>query len=216
MSPMPRSPPQLSSRSKERRQPSITPRKFQRFFTPRSRVSSRPSKAQRALRDLTAQALNRYQTPSSPLKPPAEQDGEAECLPRTPPPARKRRKLCHTPDLDSSSPLKLLKLPPSPLSSLGVTPVPGAGPNGQSTLLSPIDALGPAQSGLELSESDDEAWGPELMVAQLPAKRIVPLTQRGLAGQLLQRPLGGVPSVGRQVMSRGLSVVRHHPFLYLC
>lgn len=48
-------------RSKERRNPSITPRKFRRFFTPRPRivVGGQPSAARRALRDLAAPALNR-------------------------------------------------------------------------------------------------------------------------------------------------------------
>src|SRR3569833_486927 len=112
------SPPRLPSSSrnnKERRQPPITPRKFRRFFTPRSRVSPRPSAARKALHDLTAHALNRAQTPSSPLKALLDPyDGSGPSFPsETPPRRQKRRKLHHTPD---PSPLQ-------PPSALLVTPV---------------------------------------------------------------------------------------------
>src|SRR5438105_2486454 len=88
----PRAPP---SRGKERRNPSITPRKFQRFFTPRSRVSSNPSAARRALRDLAGPALNRCQTPSSPLKPISEDNVAGELPVHR---SAKRQKIQHTPD----------------------------------------------------------------------------------------------------------------------
>src|SRR5512142_1808050 len=97
------SPPRMSSvRGKERRQPSITPRKFRRFFTPRPRISSQPSAARRALRDLTAQALNRSQLGSSPLKGSLDVNGPA--TPSQSLRGAKRRKMQHTPD--PSSPLK--------------------------------------------------------------------------------------------------------------
>lgn len=179
------SPPRASStHGKERRNPSITPRKFQRFFTPRSRVSSKPSAARKALCDLTAPALNRCQTPSSPLKPiseelylPLPQDAHRG----------KRRKFNHsTPEKQSSS-----SYLPSPLQSSPLLPTPDLRPG----LASPIQSLRSRQALQDVvyrddDVSEDEEEVPEVMAA--PSKVPVPLHRRGLGAQLVQRMTGAM------------------------
>lgn len=179
----PRAPP---SQSKERRNPSITPRKFRRFFTPRSRVSSKPSAVRKALYDLAAPALNRCQTPSSPLKPISEEQSPS-ALPRPQDAHReKRRKIHHTPEKQTCH-------LPSPLnSSPALLPTPDLRPG----LCSPIRSVGSRQAlhdeldahdGLSEDEEADEE--PE---AAPSFKRPVPLHRRGLAAQLVQRMTGGM------------------------
>ncbi|KAL2151825.1 hypothetical protein VTH82DRAFT_5009 [Thermothelomyces myriococcoides] len=175
------SPPRApSSRTKERRNPSITPRKFQRFFTPRSRVPSKPSAARKALCDLTAPALNRCQTPSSPLKPISE-----ESLPNPDDGHRgKRRKLNHsTPEKQAASYL------PSPLNSSPLLPTAELKP----ALKSPIQSLKSRrvlQDGVLRDEDVSEDEEEEQEVVATPAKAPVPLHRRGLGAQLVQRMTG--------------------------
>ncbi|KAI0490666.1 WD40-repeat-containing domain protein [Xylaria cf. heliscus] len=177
------SPPRQRS-GKERKDPSITPRKFKRFFTPRSRVPSQPSPARRALRDLAAPAINqRYQTPapSSPLKPLFEEELDDEDLELQSFSIPKRRKIQHTPE---SSPTR-----PPPLGTSHAL-APG--------LLSPIRSLCSSQ---EICESDDESSDDDLPTPSHPPKRLLSLPSRGLAGQLAQRELGGLPRAGHAYMS---------------
>lgn len=188
-----------SSQTKESRKPSITPRKFQRFFTPRSRVSSQPSASSRAMRDLTASALNRCQTPSSPLKAISEDrlcdDVAGPAAVR----ATKRRKMQHTPE---TSPLR-------PASSHGATSSPpplaevSASPSRRRQLLSPIRSLPASQSSHDAIDSDiddivSEDELPPLHVA--PVSRTISLPSRGLAAQLVQRMTGALPRAGHQQM----------------
>lgn len=187
------SPPRASN-GKERRNPSITPRKFRRFFTPRSRVPSRISPARKALQDLAAPALNnRYQTPapSSPLLPPTSSDGlmPDENLQDSPSLRRsKRRKFNHTPE---SSPCR-------PSVSFNLTPSFDTRP----ALLSPIRSLSSRQekvdSDSDSDESDDEM---ELPPQSISTRRITPLISRGLAGQLAQREFGGMSRARRSYIS---------------
>jgi hypothetical protein len=174
-----------SSRGKERRNPSITPRKFQRFFTPRSRVSSKPSAVRRALRDLTAPALNRCQTPSSPLKPVSE-ELDSSHLPHLQDAHRgKRRKVQH------ATPEKQINHLPSPLNSSPLLPTPDLRPG----LRSPIQCLKSRQAlqdGVladdDVSDDDDEPLAAPQPVYQKP----VLLHRRGLGGQLVQRMTGAM------------------------
>ncbi|KAK4034887.1 WD40-repeat-containing domain protein [Parachaetomium inaequale] len=177
------SPPRApSTRGKERRNPSITPRKFQRFFTPRSRVSSQPSAARKALCDLTAPALNRCQTPSSPLKPVSEEPN----LPHLQDAHRgKRRKFDH------STPEKQRGYLPSPLNSSPLLPTADVRPG----LRSPIQSLRSRQAlqdGVYRDDdvSDDEDEEPEAVA--LASKGPVPLHRRGLGAQLVQRMTGAM------------------------
>ncbi|KAF7531910.1 hypothetical protein G7054_g8419 [Neopestalotiopsis clavispora] len=185
------SPPRRNN-GKERRNPSITPRKFRRFFTPRTGVSSHLasghiSPARKALRDLAAPTLNhRLQTPapSSPLKASSEygQDDQDENTIENDLRA-KRRKLQHTPE---SSPFQPLHLEP-------LLPLTSEKP---SVLLSPIQSIHSSQTTLpDLDESDCED------LDQKPIRRLAPISSRGFAGQLLQRGLGGRPCAGRSYMS---------------
>lgn len=179
------SPPRQRS-GKERKDPSITPRKFRRFFTPRSRVSSHISPARKALRDLGAPTINqRYHTPapSSPLQPVFEEGPEDEHSELPSCSISKRRKIqhAHTPE---SSPLR-----PSPSkASHGL----------ESSLLSPIRSLHSSQGRCE---SDDENSDSELPEPSYPPKRLLSLPRRGVAGQLAQRELGGLPRPGHAYMS---------------
>ncbi|KAF1815187.1 WD40 repeat-like protein [Eremomyces bilateralis CBS 781.70] len=105
---IPSSPPEIHSVPKPRKPPSITPRRFTRFFTPKSLrsqngPSSRPSRSRQKLSDITTRALN--------LQPPhpseshrqfdkaAAQDGDFASLGASP----RKRKLPITPP--DSSPL---------------------------------------------------------------------------------------------------------------
>lgn len=175
---------------KERRNPSITPRKFQRFFTPRSRVPLQPSAARKALRDLAAPALNRCQTPSSPLKPLSEDHGDQESfLPQTLRSA-KRRKTQHTPE---SSPLKPSSLPPTPSRSHKV--------DSRSLLLSPVDSFYASQGSQDVSDSDEDVSDAASYDGPRDVEPLIPLTRRGYAAHLVQRMIGGMPRAGRQFMS---------------
>lgn len=179
------SPPRLPpSRDKERRNPSITPRKFRRFFTPR--VSSQPSAARRALCDLTAPALNRYQTPSSPLKPISEE--LSPIGPSRLPDAHrgKRRKVHH------QTPEKQTSHLPSPLHTSPLLPTPEL----RSAPRSAIRSLRSQQALQEDvysddggSEEEDDGVSPEIASTYT---RPVPLHSRGLGGQLVQRMTGAM------------------------
>ncbi|KAK4449130.1 WD40-repeat-containing domain protein [Podospora aff. communis PSN243] len=187
----PRAPP---SRGKERRNPSITPRKFQRFFTPRSRVSSQPSAARRALRDLAGPALNRCQTPSSPLKPISEENAVND----EPVSYRgaKRRKVQHTPDR-SQCPL------PSPLAS---SPAFLQTPDARPGLRSPIRDLRSRQAQdaifFDDTASEDEDDGLELPGEEKEVNIPVPLDRRGFEGQLVQRMAGCMSGPGGRAPAR--------------
>lgn len=177
-----------SSRGKERRNPSITPRKFQRFFTPRSRVSSKPSTVRKALRDLTAAGLNRCQTPSSPLKPVSEEQSPPG-LPHLQDAHRgKRRKTHHNSERQTCHP------PSPPSSSPSLLPTADLRP----ALRSPIRSLGShralqdefdADDGVSEDDDEDEGEEPEAITAY---KRPMPLHRRGLGGQLVQRMTGAM------------------------
>jgi hypothetical protein len=197
------SPPSLPlSRGKEKRNPSITPRKFKRFFTPRSRVSSQPSPARKALHDLTAPALNRSQTPSSPLKPILESNGaenRSGGLPAVP--KTKRRKIHHTPESSPTQPCYLAS-PPALL----------AEPEAKPALLSPIQSLHPTQSSQDPLDSEDDRSDVDLPAEPQALRRPARLTGRGLSGHLVQRMMGGMPRPGRQFLSCPVSGEhRPHP-----
>ncbi|KAI1135692.1 WD40 repeat-like protein [Hypoxylon sp. FL0543] len=198
--PIPSSPPRLTN-GKERRNPSITPRKFKRFFTPRSRVPSRISPARRALQDLAVPEFsNRYQTPapSSPLGPVSEHPVRDENIDPSDARAPKRRKFQHTPE---SSPCR-------PHSTAGPdhrghSP----SPRTRQGLLSPIRSLHSSQENLDSDQDESED---EISTQSRPLRRLTPLTNRGFAGQLAQRQLGGMPRAGRSFMSFPASDWRIH------
>ncbi|KAK3325668.1 WD40-repeat-containing domain protein [Apodospora peruviana] len=186
------SPPRIPpSEGKEKRNPSITPRKFQRFFTPRSRVSSKPSAARRALRDLGGHALNRGQTPSSPLKAISEENGQNE-LPSLQDDSRntKRRKTQHIPQ--RAAPCHL----PSPLNT---SPAICGTSDSRPRLRSPIKGLRGYQSARaaaildeDTTDDEDEDEDNKLPTEPIEYTRPVPLARRGLGAQLAQRMTGSL------------------------
>lgn len=100
---------QAMASSKPRRPPTITPKRFTRFFTPRQSVaetrrSKTGSKAHRQLQDITKNAVNRK--PRSPRHVPANFDDED--IENSTPRRSKRRKLTPVPE---SSPVQLLSSP---------------------------------------------------------------------------------------------------------
>ena len=182
------SPPRTSQpRNKERRNPSITPRKFQRFFTPRSRVSSKPSAARKALRDLAGPALNRCQTPSSPLKPISEENGANDFPVRRGP---KRQKVQHTPDRSASQLLSPLNTSPPQLQT----------PDSRPALRSPIQSLRALNATQESLDLEDSASEDEDAPTEPNYKHPVPLTRRGLTGQLFQRMTGGIAGASHRTL----------------
>lgn len=196
------SPPRApSSRSKkERRNPSVTPKRFGRFFTPRSRVSSEPSAARKALRALAGPELNRSLTPSSsPLKSITEENNDSE-LPTLRNP--KRRKTHHTPTRSSNTLL-------SPLDTSPLLPTPEL-TRGLSSPIRDLQARRVLQDevdNMDLESEDEE----DIYCPTSPVDRR-PLRQRGFGGELLQRMYGGVanarsspllhPVAGKRTLSR--------------
>lgn len=85
-----------SDGKKERRQSSITPRKFNRFFTPRSHGRLITSSSRAALQDITAPVNDRNGAQSSPIRLSTNWTG-VENSPAAFTREMKRRKLLHTP-----------------------------------------------------------------------------------------------------------------------
>ncbi|PVH89976.1 WD40 repeat-like protein, partial [Cadophora sp. DSE1049] len=161
---------------KERRAPSVTPRKFTRFFTPRSSHGSLPNtRSRKVLNDITAPAINRY-TQSSPLLPFRDINGQ-ESSPLGFTRESKRRKVFHTPER-------------SPRKDLGFVGSHDEDSHMAGVLSSPCER---AARGLEYIGEDEEGGLEEdgdRDVLPVPVKRIVRLQQRGLGGQLLHRSIG--------------------------
>ncbi|KAB5550963.1 WD40-repeat-containing domain protein [Coniochaeta sp. 2T2.1] len=197
------SPPRTASSqsTKETRKASITPRKFRRFFTPRSLVSNQPtSSSSRALRDLTASGLNRCMNPSSPLKAISEDRISNDVASRSTVRASKRRKIKHTPE---TSPLR-----PSFIQSSS-PPMPdfSASPSRRRQLLSPIlsSPVPVREFSQEVTDSEDMMSGDE--EEELPSHPVSPvagivtLPNRGLGAQLVTRMTGGMPRAGYQQLT---------------
>lgn len=179
-SPPPSSPPtQPPKNGHARGAPSITPRRFRRFFTPRPQLSAKPSASRRALRDLAGPALNRFQTPSSPLKPLHEPNLDHDGF-ATPMRPAKRRRVADTPP--SSSPV--LQSSPALKASGFAAP----------ELLSPLQAT----ASIDFDEDEDGDDEHDDMACDV--KYIAPLTRRGLAAHRLQRELAAMPSADRSML----------------
>jgi hypothetical protein len=173
---------------KEKRHPSITPRKFNRFFTPRSH-GSLPIKLPRvALEDITAPANNRNDTQSSPIRHFNNGKG-VEHSPTAFTREMKRRKLLHTPS-------------PSPDDS--------GSEKGylfeqrhvfEDSFPEDHNHLHPSRPS---ASAEDSLGGPrklDLPPLGPPAKHIRQLKSRGLAGRLLQLSLGSGASVKGQCLN---------------
>jgi hypothetical protein len=174
---------------KERRNPSITPRKFSKFFTPRSQASTNSTSARQALNDITAPSNNRPGVLSSPIRFTSRIRAEKKDNLSTFPRDLKRRKLLHTPE-------------PTPERTYPHTKEHGFEvlededednddfPNIQS---SPCERA----AHLDRKEEEDKVEDDE-NVYQEPLRRIIPIGRRGLGGKLLQSMSGLPTRNGRQ------------------
>ncbi|CZT03230.1 related to lethal(2) denticleless protein [Rhynchosporium agropyri] len=175
------SPPQSPKRGKkERRAPSVTPRKFTRFFTPRSTHGSLPNtRSRRALNDIAAPNTSNRYTQSSPLQPFRDINGQ-ESSPLGFTRESKRRKVFHTMEMSNGKQLGFVGAHDEDSNMAGV-------------LSSPCER---AVQALHYIEEDEEATSEtEDEEGQIlePVKRIVRIQNRGLAGQLLHRSTGTSP-----------------------
>ena len=157
---------------KERRNPSVTPRKFNRFFTPRSHESLQLTSARQALHDITS---SRNETQSSPLRPfksiSGQENGTTALRGDL-----KRRKVTHTPE---SSPHHDLSNPKNHETSLTLMENGGSKEEELNHIRS-----SPCERIAECIEEDEDQQPP------VPLKRIIPFEERGLGAQLLQLSMG--------------------------
>lgn len=178
------SPPRASSNGrKEQRPPSVTPRKFKRFFTPRSH-GYRHSSARRALHEITAPILNRNVTQSSPLRPfksVVSKDNSKEESPTSFIRGSKRQKTTHTPE---TSPRKRSR-------RYGYRSPNVHEGEGDVLLSSPCERAAPDTSYIDQESVEEDQPSPVE-----PMKRIVSRVDRGLGGQLLDLSIGS--SIGRR------------------
>ncbi|KAI9733205.1 MAG: hypothetical protein M1818_007323 [Claussenomyces sp. TS43310] len=168
---------------KEKRPPSITPRKFTRFFTPRSHESRRSGASRRALFDITRPANNRNGVQSSPLRPFSSisgQENDVAGFSRD----TKRRKCRHT---RSSTPEDL-----SPVKAVS---------QGTSCILEDSvseDDASCAGSPLTVASNIDPRSSQVWTNGLAARRRIERLEDRGVAGQLVQLSLGSQTLSRRQ------------------
>jgi hypothetical protein len=170
---------------KEKRQPSITPRKFRRFFTPRSHGAIPPSSFRRVFEDITSPANNRNGIQSSPLRP-SDNSTMRDSSPTVFTRDMKRRKLLHTPNpsLDGSSPEK------SPL----------AGSSGMFEVNNSEDINYVQSSPCSKAVEGRMKGFNNRTTAAESGKQVKHLDSQGLAGQLLQLNIG----YGSRYNRRGL------------
>ena len=172
---------------KERRNPSITPKKFSRFFTPRSQMSREPSR--RVFNDITAPSNNRRAFLSSPIQ--FCSIAEKGDIPSTYPRDLKRRKLFYLPDETPDHTSEDLKgdanfevLQEADLENV------------LHIQSSPCERAAQLEQVIEEEEDEEEAQF-EAVYAQ-PLQRIISIDQRGLGGNLLQSTTGLAPRSRRQ------------------
>jgi hypothetical protein len=164
-----------SDGKKEKRQPSITPRKFNRFFTPRTHGRLTTNSSRAALEDITGPANNRNGTQSSPIRPFNNGIG-AENSPTSFTREMKRRKLLHTPSPSPEEPDPEKIYPFYPRSnSNDYTRKEHYPPNSSQLSATTEDALGSQKQELPLHST--------------PTRQFKPLDARGIAGRFLQLSL---------------------------
>ncbi|KAL1856367.1 hypothetical protein Daus18300_010739 [Diaporthe australafricana] len=209
-------PPPPSRQIKQKRAPSITPRKFNAFFARRStRLAPNGTsvdQSSRALGAITGSAINRrrrqIRDAPIPLKPlrnhsnvdsvqdenenESDDDNDSE----TPRQAKRQRTGHQTPP--DSSPIK----PPPPLFPSDSPFVRDSDHAAvKSSLLSPLQSLATSSqmtediSDFECDHDDFDDHDAE------PPKRLKQLTHMGMEAQLFQRQLGSMPRAGRSYLS---------------
>ncbi|TVY84230.1 Cell division cycle protein cdt2 [Lachnellula suecica] len=175
--------PSIPEGQKERRNPSITPRKFNRFFTPRSHGSRQITASRQALVDITAPANNRGVTQSSPIRPKSSDSLENQ-NPMIFGRDLKRRKLVHTPE---GSPER---------KKYGIARGSGrkARHSSQNLQSSPCERQNTSfleeVDEMEITDLEEESDEDEDILPPKPVKRITALSDRGLGASLLNLSLG--------------------------
>lgn len=166
-------PPQATSSRREKRKPSVTPRKFKRFFTPRSLESTGISSPRHALHETNGIANRRSIHQRSPVRHPRPLFGQENV--RTPSTRdSKRRKIYHTPDSSPVPPhVANMQLP-------AVMEDVRSGEEDQNMPSSPCERVHQDFTGIP-----GEPFLPE-QILEKPVKPIVKMEQRGLSAHLLQ------------------------------
>jgi hypothetical protein len=172
---------------KERRNPSITPKKFSRFFTPRSQRPQEPISTRPILNDITAPSNNRRGVLSSPIRfnSRAEKDENPSTFPRN----FKKRKLLHTPDDTPND---------TYAESKGHGGFEGLRDRNQDVLRDEDqdeDLQNIQSSPCERAAHVDQVEEGKECVE--PLQRIVSIDERGLGGKLLQS-MSGLPTRSRR------------------
>ncbi|KAK2595873.1 hypothetical protein N8I77_013665 [Diaporthe amygdali] len=205
------SPPPPARHIKQKRAPSITPRKFNAFFARRStRLAPNGAsvdQSSRALGAITGSAINRRQRhirdAPIPLKSLGirnvgtvqDENDDNETEDETPRQAKRRKTGHHTPP--DSSPIKPPPLFPSSPCTRDADPAAVK----SALLLSPLQSLAASSQITEEDISDFECDHDDFDDDPEPPKRLKQLTHRGIGAQLFQRQLGGMPRAGRSYLS---------------
>jgi hypothetical protein len=174
------------STKKERRNPSITPRKFNRFFTPRSlRSSNTTTSSQNALNEIDSRVYNRGAPQSSPIRTPRPELSQANTA-TTFTRDLKRRKLYHIPELSPNYPQIESKEQETRLS---VRHDMDFSEKHENIPSSPCERV-----QRDLHDIQEEA-------TQEPLEHIVEAESRGLGVQLLQQRINTVSTSRRRYLS---------------
>ncbi|POS80214.1 WD domain-containing protein [Diaporthe helianthi] len=204
---------QPARHAKQKRAPSITPRKFNAFFARRStRLAPNGAsvdQSSRALGAITGSAVNRRQRhlkdspiPMKPLGTPnaihvqdenGHDDDHNQAESETPRQSKRRKTGHHTPP--DSSPIK-----PPPLFNSSPSVRDDVPTGVRSALLSPLQSLATSSQMTE-DISDFECDHDDSDDDREPPRRLKQLTHRGMGAQLFQRQLGGMPRAGRSYLS---------------
>jgi len=174
---------------KERRNPSITPKKFSRFFTPRSQLSN-GGPARQVFNDITAPSNNRLSILSSPIR--SSSRAEKHDAPSTFPRDLKRRKVFHAPkntpdhvysESKGNGGFEVLQVEDSDHALQNIC----SSPCERAVRLGQVREMKDEEEEKDEDEEDLEPLG-----------RIHQVDQRGLGGKLLQSMSGLPARSGRQ------------------
>ncbi|KAE9372357.1 WD40 repeat-like protein [Stipitochalara longipes BDJ] len=169
------SPPRVTrSRQKEEKAPSVTPRRFRKFFTPRSH-GYEYSPARQALHEITAPALNRNVTQSSPLRPFKNVNSKEES-PTSFIRGSKRQKTTHTPEI---SPRKGSRRKTCSFSE-----------EANESRLGEYVQSSPCERAVLDTNCGESVEDNQYQKPVEPLKRIVSRANKGMGGQLLDLSIG--------------------------
>jgi hypothetical protein len=172
---------------KETRKPSITPRKFSRFFTPRSHGTFANSSTRRVLFDVTRRSNNRNGIQSSPIRHPSNMMGPGEenttaLFTRE----MKRRKIFHVPASPSDED------PSSGDAKAGRQSTPST------RAISEDGNIMSSPCGRSINQSSVQRYQRHESNAHPSGRRIERLEDRGVPGRLAQLSLGNLSSPRRR------------------